>query len=204
MKVKMDWSSVFTAISTIVVAWFGYNQYTKNKKTDAKIKQIEEQDKAKNKLRADNSMVIFGVLWDVLYKIGADRVYIVQPHPLGREEMLSIYFEVKSSGVAGMKDRIQNLRISDIGTFSADMAQNTFMVIHDVESEVSNKYAQSLMASSGSENVIVKRLANNDFKWIGSIFCEFLEPTEINEELAKKTLYEAALKVQYILPEFKN
>lgn len=200
----MDWSSVFTAISTIVVAWFGYNQYTKNKKTDAKIKQIEEQDKVKNKIRADNSMVIFGVLWDVLYKIGADRVYIVQPHPLGREEMLSIYFEVKSSGVAGMKDRIQNLRISDIGTFSADMAQNTFMIIHDVESEVSNKYAQSLMASSGSENVIVKRLANNDYKWIGSIFCEFLEPTEINEELAKKTLYEAALKVQYILPEFKN
>jgi hypothetical protein len=204
MTVKMEWNSVFTMISTIVVAWFGYNQYTKNKKTDAKIKQIEEQDKAKNKLRADNSMVIFGVLWDVLYKVGADRVYIVQPHPLGREEMLSIYFEVKSSGVAGMKDRIQNLRISDIGTFSADMAQNTFMVIHDVESEVSNKYAQSLMASSGSENVIVKRLANNDYKWIGSIFCEFLEPTEINEELTQKTLYEAALKVQYILPEFKN
>ena len=200
----MEWNSVFTMISTIVVAWFGYNQYTKNKKTDAKIKQIEEQDKAKNKLRADNSMVIFGVLWDVLYKVGADRVYIVQPHPLGREEMLSIYFEVKSSGVAGMKDRIQNLHISDIGTFSADMAQNSFMIFHDVESEVSNKYAQSLMASSGSENVIVKRLANNDYKWIGSIFCEFLEPTEINEELAKKTLYEAALKVQYILPEFKN
>lgn len=200
----MDWSSVFSAISTIVVAWFGYNQYTKNKKTDAKIKQIEEQDKVKNKIRADNSMVIFGALWDVLYKVGADRVYIVQPHPLGREEMLSIYFEVKSSGVAGMKDRIQNLRISDIGTFSSDMAQKSFMIIHDVESEINDKYAQSLMASYGTENVIIKRLADNDHKWTGSIFCEFLEPTEIDEKKAEKVLYDAALKVQYILPEFQN
>ena len=168
----MDWGSLFTAISTIVIAWFGYNQYTKNKKTDAKIKQIEEQDKAKNKLRADNSMVIFGVLWDVLYEIGADRVYIVQPHPLGHEEMLSIYYEVKSSGVQGMKDRIQNLRIAEIGTFSSDMAQNSIMYINDVENEVSNKYAQSLMATYGSENLIIKRLANNEYKWTGSIFCE--------------------------------
>lgn len=200
----MDWNSLFTAISGIIIAWFGYNQYTKNKKTDAKIKQIEEQDKAKNKLRADNSMVIFGILWDVLYKIGADRVYIVQPHPLGREEMLSIYFEVKSSGVEGMKNKIQNLRIADIGTFSCDMAQNSFIFIYDVESDVSSKYAQSLMASYGSENVIIKRLANNDYKWIGSIFCEFLEPTNIDEDFAKKILSEAALKVQYILPEFNN
>jgi hypothetical protein len=200
----MDWGSLFTAISTIVIAWFGYNQYTKNKKTDAKIKQIEEQDKAKNKLRADNSMVIFGVLWDVLYEIGADRVYIVQPHPLGHEEMLSIYYEVKSSGVQGMKDRIQNLRIAEIGTFSSDMAQNSLMYINDVESEVSNKYAQSLMATYGSENLIIKRLANNEYKWTGSIFCEYLEPTSIDREKAKKVLTNAALRIQYILPEFQN
>lgn len=200
----MDWGSLFTAISTIVIAWFGYNQYTKNKKTDAKIKQIEEQDKAKNKLRADNSMVIFGVLWDVLYEIGADRVYIVQPHPLGHEEMLSIYYEVKSSGVQGMKDRIQNLRIAEIGTFSSDMAQNSLMYINDVEREVSNKYAQSLMATYGSENLIIKRLANNEYKWTGSIFCEYLEPTSIDREKAKKVLTNAALRIQYILPEFQN
>lgn len=200
----MDWGSLFTAISTIVIAWFGYNQYTKNKKTDAKIKQIEEQDKAKNKLRADNSMVIFGVLWDVLYEIGADRVYIVQPHPLGHEEMLSIYYEVKSSGVQGMKDRIQNLRIAEIGTFSSDMAQNSIMYINDVENEVSNKYAQSLMATYGSENLIIKRLANNEYKWTGSIFCEYLEPTSVDREKAKKVLTNAALRIQYILPEFQN
>lgn len=200
----MDWGSLFTAISTIVIAWFGYNQYTKNKKTDAKIKQIQEQDKAKNKLRADNSMVIFGVLWDVLYEIGADRVYIVQPHPLGHEEMLSIYYEVKSSGVQGMKDRIQNLRIADVGTFSSDMAQNSIMYINDIESEVSNKYAQSLMATYGSENLIIKRLANNEYKWTGSIFCEYLEPTDIDREKAKKVLTNAALRIQYILPEFQN
>jgi hypothetical protein len=60
------------------------------------------------------------------------------------------------------------------------------------------------MASYGSENVIIKRLANNDYKWTGSIFCEFLEPTNIEEDFVKKILSEAALKVQYILPEFNN
>lgn len=200
----MEWNSVFQMISTVIIAWFGYNQYTKNKNTDAKIKKIEEQDKIKNKLRADNSMIIFGVLWEVLYEVGADRVYIVQPHPLGNEERLSIYYEVKSNGVQGMKDHIQDLRIADVGTFSSDMARHDFMYIHNVESEVSNKYAQSLMASYGSENVIIRRLSNNEYKWTGSIFCEYLEPTQVDEAVAQKVLATAAVRIQYILPEFKN
>jgi hypothetical protein len=60
------------------------------------------------------------------------------------------------------------------------------------------------MASFGSENVIIKRLSNNEYKWIGSIFCEFLEPATIDEEVAKKVLQNAALRIQYILPEFKK
>ena len=40
-------------------------------------------------------MLIFGELWDVLHETEASRVYIIQPHPLGHEELLTIAFEVK-------------------------------------------------------------------------------------------------------------
>ena len=36
---------------------------------------------------------------------------------------------------------------------------------------------------------------------VGSIFCEFTNKMDIDEEEAKKVLKEAALNIQYILPE---
>ena len=40
-------------------------------------------------------MLVYGELYDILSELGASRVYIVQPHPLGHEELLTIGFEVK-------------------------------------------------------------------------------------------------------------
>ena len=134
----MDYASIITAlggvlgvVSTIVVAWFGYNQFTKNKMTELKIKKIEEQDKEELMRRSDISMVIFGELWNLLYETGADRVYIVQPHPLGDEEMLTIYFEVKHKGIEPMRPHIQELKIREVDAFSEQLAKEEFMYLMD-------------------------------------------------------------------------
>lgn len=194
---------IISAIGTILVAWFAYNQKTKDKMTELKIEQYRAQEERKGKRRADNSSLVYGELWNVLHELDADRVYIVQPHPLGNESMLSIYFEVKRKGVEGMKPQIQSLPIAEVANFSAELVKNLFMFITDIDAQVEDKYAKSIFSSCGCESAIVKRLNDNTHDWVGSIFCEFTRPMTVSEEEAHSIMHTAALNIQYLLPEYK-
>ena len=119
--------AIISAIGTIIVAWFAYNQKTKDKMTDLKIEQIRNKNEEKKNRRADNSAIVHGELWSALVELHADRVYIVQPHPLGNESMVSIYFESKRKGVESMKPKVQNLKMCEVASFCADMAKNLYM-----------------------------------------------------------------------------
>lgn len=204
----MDWASIITAIGTIILGYFSYNQYTKNKLTDAKIKQIEDdaiQEKiAKNKLiekRRDNSVIVYGELWQALFSLGADRVYIIQPHPLGREEMLSIRFEVKRREMVSMIPEVQGLKISEVANFASKMVKNLFMYITDIDKQVDDKYAKAIISSLGCQQAIIKRLSDNSHDWVGSVICEFTKPMEVSEEDARDIMHKAATNIQYIIPE---
>lgn len=200
----MELSEIITAIGAIIIAWFGYNQYTRNKETDYKIEKLKNDDKIAHKRRSDNTMLVYGVLWDLLYTIKADRVYIVQPHPLGNEEMLTIYFEVKRRWAESMKPHIQKMKISEVAKFASDLVKNLFLYVTDIEKQVKDRYAQSIFSSCGTKNVIVKRLSDQKHDWVGSIFCEFTDPMDISEQDAKDLLHNTATNIQYILPEIKD
>lgn len=207
----MNWADIITALGALIGAIGGvyaiytkYNQDTKNKETDYKINKLKEEDMARNKKRSDNAMLVFGELWNLLYRTGADRAYIVQPHPLGNEEMLTVYFEVKRKGVEPMRPHIQQMRIAEVANFAAALVKNLFMYITDIDEQVNDRYAKSILGSCGCENVIVKRLSDNRHDWVGSIFCEFTHPMEISEQDAHDLMHNAATNIQYILPEFKN
>lgn len=200
----MEWiASVVSAVGTIIAAWFAYNQYTKNKTTDLKIEQFKKEEGAKSKRRNDSSAIVFGELWNVLYSLSADRVYIVQPHPLGNECLLSVFFEVKRKGVEGMREHVQGLKMADLASFSSDLAKNLFMYIADVDADVSDKYAKSLLSSYGCTAAVIKRMNDNRYDWVGSIFCEFTHRMAVSDEEARRVLHEAAMNIQYILPEYK-
>lgn len=196
-------SAIVAAICTITTAWFAYNQYSKDKFTDAKIEKFKQDEMLKNKRRNDCSAIVYGELWNILYELGADRVYILQPHPLGDESMLSIYYEVKRKGVEGMRDKIQNLKMSEVAKFSADMNKNLFLFITDIGAQVTDKYARSMLSSCGCVSAIVKRLNDNRYDWVGSIFCEFTRAMPVTETEARSVLHDAAMNIQYLLPEYK-
>lgn len=196
-------ANVLGAISPFAVAYLAYHQYTRNKMTDLKIEQYKKDEEAKSKRRNDNSAIVYDELWNLLHDLNADRVYIVQPHPLGNESMLSIYFEVKRKGIEGMRTHVQDLRISEVAKFSSAMARNLFMYVTDIEKQVQDRYAQALLSSYGTESAIIKRLSDNTHDWVGSIFCEFTRPMTVSEEDARDILHTAATNIQYILPEFK-
>ena len=195
---------IITALGTIILGWFTYNQYTKNKMTDEKIERMKREDKERNERRADNATLVFGELWNVLYETGASRVYIVQPHPLGHEEMLTIHFEVKRKGVEPMKPHIQQMRIAEVAKFASDLVKNLFMYITDIEGQVEDRYARSILSSCGCQAAIVKRMSDNKHDWVGSIFCEFTSKIAIDEAEAKDVLHQAATNIQYILPEIRS
>ena len=196
-------SKVIEVLIPFAVAYLGYYQYTRNKMTDFKIEQYKQEQEAKNKRRNDNSAIVYDALRDVLHDLNADRVYIVQPHPLGNESMLSIFFEVKRKGIEGMRTHVQELRIAEVTKFSSDLARNLFMYITDIEGQVKDRYAQSLLSSYGTQSAIIKRLSDNTHDWVGSIFCEFTHEMTVSEEDAREILRSAATRIQYILPEYR-
>lgn len=195
--------SLIGAIGGVYSIWTKYNQEAKNKKTDYEIEKLRNEDIERNKRRTDNSTLVFGELWNVLYETGASRVYIVQPHPLGHEEMLTIYFEVKRKGVEPMKPHVQNMKISDVAKFASSLVKNLFMYITNIEEQVDDRYARSILSSCGCEAAIIKRLSDNNHDWVGSIFCEFTDSIDVDEASAKDILHIAATNIQYILPEIR-
>lgn len=207
----MDWAGIITAIGGVIGAiggiyamWVKYNQDSKNKKTEYELEKLRNEDMMRNKRRSDNAMLVYCALWELLYAIKADRVYIVQPHPLGNEEMLTIYFEVKRRWAEPMKPHINKMKISEVAKFSGDLVKNLFMFITDINGQVKDRYAQSIFSSCGTTGAIVKRLSDNKHDWVGSIICEFTDGIEVTKENAQELLHKAATDIQYILPEIRE
>lgn len=196
-------AAIISAIGAIMASWFAYNQYTKNKLTDLKMEKFKKDEEIKSFRRADNSSIVYGELWNVLHVLDADRVYIVQPHPLGNESFLSIYYEVKRKGVEPMKPHVQNLHISDVAKFSSDLVKNLFIYIDDIDEDISDKCAKSILSSYGCQAAVINRLNDNKHDWIGSIFCEFTRPMSVPEEEARTIMHDAASSIQYLLPEYR-
>ncbi|MEE1092188.1 MAG: hypothetical protein UHZ01_03805, partial [Prevotella sp.] len=67
--------AIISAIGTIVLGWFAYNQKTKDKMIEVKIEQLRARNEEKRNRRADNSAIVHGELWHALVELRADRVY---------------------------------------------------------------------------------------------------------------------------------
>lgn len=199
---EIDIANIFSAIGTLAAAYFAYNQYTKNKLTDLKVEYFKKEEERKSYRRSENSARVFGELWRVLYETKADRVYIVQPHPLGHIAFLSVQFEVKRKGIAGMRENIQSLPMSEVAVFAENLAKNLFMFYSDIDSQVKDKVAQSLLSTNGCNSVAIKRL-NSSQDWVGNIFCEFTRPIHVSEDEAREIMHRCAMNIQYLLPEYK-
>lgn len=202
-RMEIDIANMVSALGTLAAAYFAYNQYTKNKMTDLKVEYFKKEEERKSYRRSENSARVFGELWRVLYETKADRVYIVQPHPLGHVAFLSIQFEVKRKGIAGMRENIQSLPMSEVAVFAKSLAENLFMFYSDIDSQVKDKVAKSLLSTNGCRSVAIKRL-NSSQDWVGNIFCEFTDDTGMDGDELHKVLHEAAVNIQYILPEFRE
>lgn len=197
----MDVANIINAIGVIIIGVFSFLQYWFNKRADHEFKLKEKEIERLSHRRADNSASIYRELYYLLHNTHADRVYIVQPHPLGNEDSISIYYEVTRKGVVGMKEQIQRLKIKSLAVMTGDLANTFFWPITNVDEQVKDKYAKSMFLNNGTEKVFIKRLSNSRYDWNGSLFVEFARPYKANEEEIRKEMHVTAVNIQYILPE---
>ena len=201
---EFDLAAIIVSIGTIITAFFSYNQYTKNKETDFKIETWKKKDEKKSEVRNDNIAKIGGQLYRILYAIKADRVYIVQPHPLINNLYISISLEADIPGVTQMKYNVQNMPIDEIALFASELAKRDIMIYKNVDSELKDIQAKALFRNNGAKSVIIKKLFDKRYDWIGSIFCEFFdESKEFDYIYARSLVTEVAESIQFILPEYK-
>lgn len=203
----MDWTQVFTAliaiISPIVTAYFVYNQKAKDAKVQRDMERWKKEEEQKSYMQNKYSGQVFGQIHELLRSAKADRVYIVQPHPLGHVAFLSCYFEADNNGITEMQSSIQSIPMSKVPLFSRDLAENAWLYYNDIDDQVNDDVAKSMFLANGTHAVCIKRMENTK-DWVGSIFIEYIEEPELSESDIRKLAHDAALVIRYILPEFKE
>lgn len=206
--------AVMTMVCTIVTAWFGYNQKSHERNTEARLareKEEYERGRKEDILRAEressrrrrHSAVIYGELGELRSDYDACRVYIAQPHPMGDIEKVSIYYEVKRKGVEDMRKHIQQLPLADIPQFGKTLAESAWIHYRSLD-DVRDEVAHSLMSVAGTKQVFALRLLDVRDDWCGTLFVEYTRKCKVDEYRMKRSMEEVAKSIHLILPEYKE
>ena len=86
---------------------------------------------------------------------------------------------------------------------TGELAENLFLAIENIDEQIKDKYAKSMLLNNGTNKVFIKRLSDNKFDWCGSLFVEYTHHkyTDVNE--IRHTMHTSASAIQYILPEIR-
>lgn len=203
----IDWGMIISAICTMItglfVAWTTFNQGRKNAEVQRDIEKWKREEEQKAVMQNKYSGQVFGQIHELLRTAKADRVYIVQPHPLGHVAFLSCYFEAVNNGITEMQSSIQSIPMSKVPVLSRDLAENLWLYYDNIDEQVDDDVAKSLFLANGTHTVGIKRMDNTK-DWVGSIFIEYIEEPELTEMEIKKLAHDSALVIRHILPEFKE
>ena len=190
---------VLPVVSTVAVAWLGYNQYTKNKHTDHKIDKLREDDLLKRKALGADIARVYGELHKLLNGLGVDRAFVIQPHPLKRYDFLSVRFSVQRSGVSDIRDVIKDISISTVVNMTNAFAVEDWMFYNNVD-DIVDKRAKALVRQGGAFCCAFCRLINEEGKWVGTLVVENTKNVCLHEGTCCSAMSKAAEMVQYTLP----
>lgn len=196
--------ALVSSFGTIIAAFFAYNQYTKNKITDLKVDKWKKDLHTTNVKRNANIAKIYGELWEILHKVNADRVFILQPHPLINSMFISVSFEVKRNGITGTREVIQNFKMADYAESVKRMSTRELIYYPNTETDMSPSRSKAHAILHGTKSSITKRLSDDGDRWIGSLIVCFTKDISINIDQVKKEVYEGAFNIQYVLPEYES
>ena len=197
--------AIISALGVIITAWFSYNQYTKNKKTDLKIEQFHNQQKKRTKENMEILATIYGELWMTLYSLRADRVYILQPHPASKNLFISITVEVKKKGVSAMKHNIDSVPMSEVPMLAYRLAKEDFVLWNNASiARMIDKRISSIMSISGTLSVSAAKMVNQEKHWIGNVVAEHTQNDCNDCGQCEDVMRDLAKQIQTILPDYET
>jgi hypothetical protein len=193
-------SLILTSLFGLIGAWFVYNQKYKDKATEMKFEKLKTENIEKAAMLNRHIAIIHGEMWGLLQKLDADRCFIIQPHPEHKHIFLSVALEVDRKGVSTVKDIFQNVPISDIACFAKDAATSVWLYYDDVDKQVEDKKAKSMMSLSGSTQISIRQLVDTRGSWVGSLVVENIALREYNKQTFMEIITNSANTIQFILP----
>ena len=191
---------IIGAIATGWAAWLQYNQNTKEKMTDFKIEKLKAENIERAALNNRHIATIHGAMWELLHKLDTDRCFIIQPHPELKHLYLSVVLEVDRKGISPVKDVFQNIPIGDMAGFVKEAVANHLIYYDNVEKQVEDKKAQSIMFIAGSVQIAIRQLVDVKGSWIGSLVIENINHKNYDKQCFIDTITAVANTIQFILP----
>lgn len=198
---------IISSIAAFAALWFTYNQYTKNKLTDYKIENWKKEEQQKNIKKAGDIAIIYGELWELLHFLKADRVYIIQPHPLYKSLFISVTLEVKRSDVSSVRPSFTDVTIASVARFASQLAGKDYIWIDDIESEQIDKKMKAMMLRNGCKTLAIRKLSDEKDNWIGNLVVSYtrgFNEVDVTKELVDKMSKSCAQMIQYMLPEYET
>lgn len=198
---------IISSVAAFAALWFTYNQYTKNKLTDYKIENWKKEEQQKNIKKAGDIAIIYGEMWELLHFLKADRVYIIQPHPLYKSLFVSVTLEVKRSDVSSVRPSFTDVTIASIARFASQLASKDYIWIDDVDAEQIDKKMKAMMLRNGSKTLAIRKLSDEKDNWIGNLVVSYtrgFNKVDVTKELVDKMSKSSAQMIQYMLPEYET
>lgn len=189
-------------LSVVIVTLIGVYQIRFQKMTDIKVEEYKKELTRKSNRRNDNTSKVWGEIHHLLGQLRADRVYIIQTYPLGRNDYITVEFEVTTHGVAYIKESLKDLHMKDVPKFCSVISSTDFLHIRSLN-DMEGMRARALFATNGTQQMYIHRLKDSTYDWIGSLVCDYTTDDVPSEDEARRAMEVAALNIQYILPEIQ-
>ena len=172
------------------------------KKTDLRLKELEKKINENDVKTKKDVGTIYNVISALLSAMQASRVYIIQPHPLDKNEFLSVVYEVTDMGIMPIKGQLVDYPAENMPVFVGEISQRDFLYYKSTNM-LKGKRSRAFFSNVGTESLIIKHLSDDKSDWIGSIVVDYMHETNVAPDYSKALLQDAADKIQFILPPVK-
>lgn len=172
------------------------------KKTDLRLKELEKKINENDVKTKKDVGTIYNVISALLSAMQASRVYIIQPHPLDKNEFISVVYEVTDMGIMPIKGQLVDYPAENMPVFVGEISQRDFLYYKSTNM-LKGKRSRAFFSNVGTESLIIKHLSDDKSDWIGSIVVDYMHETNVAPDYSKALLQDAADKIQFILPAVK-
>lgn len=211
----MDWQGIATLVSSIGVIILGVvvpiinsKQKRKEKEWDleidrrfAKIQKDEDAEKAK---LSETYSKLYAYMWKLLFAVEADRVFIIQPHPMIDKQYISVSLEIThpDRDVATHKENFQFKRMSEWAGLVAKIGSDDWMIYRSVADIKDNKVF-SEAHRRGVQTLLFRKLVDENGYWEGNLCVEYTHARPDNLDYVREKMVNKARLIEDILPEYK-